>query len=144
MAQLIYSRRRIYVFMALLKINLSRDFYKNILLHIVSLAHARSCARSDVLRDILYSRLNYRPEPINLEQVYAIEASAERELGASRYMAVYVEPKFYEMLLAYHATRDGRLNKTIEDLLLPGHAPKSQNTITIGDNPMKCMVKVRR
>lgn len=127
--------------MTLLKINLSRDM-KALLPRIVSLAHTRSCARSDVTRDILYSRLNYKPEPINLEQIYAIEASAERECYA-RCLAVYVESKFYEELLAYHkATGCGQLNKTIAALLSPGHVPQTPDTITIGDNPMKCRVQV--
>ncbi len=37
-----------------------------------SMAHARNCSRSDIIREILYSRLNYIPPQKSREQIKEI------------------------------------------------------------------------
>jgi len=70
-----------------------------------SMAHVRNCRRSDIIRDILYSRLNYIPPQKSREQIkeiYELENISEEPGKNSRRnkcVAIYIDPGFELLLL---------------------------------------------
>ncbi len=141
------------------KIILSKTRFVNqqILPQVDKLAISRACTRSDVLKDIFYSTFKYRPlkrTPEQIEAMYAIEKSEERECEKNKCMAVVIDTKFQDILLQYHALRCERYDRTVQSVKCQysgtrieggaANAASSAYTITVGNNPMKCRVLIRK
>ena len=96
-----------------LEIKHYRDFDKNILPKIDALAAAQNRTRSDVIRDILYARFGYDPEPRSQDKINEDHA-AERLEGKSvqhRCIIVRVDEKYKDLFFKYILTQPGRLDR---------------------------------
>jgi hypothetical protein len=96
-----------------LEIKHYRDFDKNILPKIDAIAKEQGKTRSDVIRDILYARFGYEPEPRSPEQV-SEDHAAERQEGKSmqhRCIIVRVDKEYRLMFFEYILTQPGRLDR---------------------------------
>lgn len=90
-----------------------RDFDKNILPKIDALAAEQNRTRSDVIRDILYARFGYEPEPRSPEQV-SEDHAAERQKGKSvqyRCIVVRVDKEYRWMFFEFILAQPGRLDR---------------------------------
>lgn len=106
--------------MSTIIINLTEFVNTNILPKIDVLARARSCTRSDVLRDIFYSSFNYSPLQRSQEQIEAdceIEMSIERKCGKDKCIAAIIESQFQDVLMHYWVARHGTYKQSINHIL---------------------------
>jgi len=100
-----------------LEIKLYRDFEKNILPKIDALAADRT--RSNIIRDILYARFGYEPEPRSPEQVNENHIEERQEEKKVKYscIVVRVDKEYRLMFFKYILTQPGRLNRNYRSCL---------------------------
>ena len=96
-----------------LQIKHYRDFDKNILPKIDALAAAQNRTRSDVIRDILYARFSYEPEPRSPEKVNEdrIKELQEGKSVQHRCIIVKVDGEYRLMFFEYIIGQPGRLDR---------------------------------
>jgi len=102
-----------------LQIKRCRDFNKNILPKIDTLAAEQNRTRSDVIRDILYARFDYTPLPRSPEQVnedHIIERQEERSLQ-HRCIIVRVDKEYRLMFFEYIIAQPGGLERNYRSYL---------------------------
>jgi hypothetical protein len=95
-----------------LQIKRDKDFYNNILPKIDALAAEQNRTRSDIIRDILYSRSGYEPKPRSHEKVnedHVKERQAVKELNY-RFIVVTVNNNYRDSFYEYLITLTGRLD----------------------------------
>ena len=70
-----------------------------------SMAHVRNCRRSDIIRDILYSRLNYIPPQKSREQIKEIHELEQlleqpgKKSKKNNCISTYIDPGFEILIL---------------------------------------------
>jgi len=102
-----------------LEIKHYRDFDKNILPKIDALAAEQGKNRPDVIRDILYARFGYEPEPRSPEQVnedHAAERQEERSVQ-HRCIIVRVDKEYRDMFFQFIVEQPGRLDRNYRKYL---------------------------
>lgn len=106
--------------MSTILINRTEFVNTNILPKIDVLARARSCTRSDVLQDILYSSFNYSPLKRSQEQIEAyceIEISTERKCGKEKCITAVIDSQFQNILIYYWVGFRGTYQQAINHIL---------------------------
>jgi len=95
------------------QISRNKDFNTNILPKIDALAAAQNRTRSDVIRDILYARFGYEPEPRSQDKINEdrIEERQEERSVQHRCIIVRVDGKYKDLFFKYILTQPGRLDR---------------------------------
>jgi len=96
-----------------LQIKRYKDFEKNILPKIDSLAAEQNRTRSDIIRDILYAKFGYEPMPRSQDQVNEdhIEERKEETNFKYRCIIVRVDKEYREIFFKYLISLSGSLNQ---------------------------------
>jgi predicted transcriptional regulator len=102
-----------------LEIKHYRDLDKNILPKIDALAAAQNRTRSDVIRDILYTRFGYIPLSRSQDKINE-DLIKERQEGKSvqhRCIIVRVDEEYKDLFFKYILTQPGRLDQNYRSYL---------------------------
>lgn len=102
-----------------LEIKHYRDFDKNILPKIDALAVEQGKTRSDIIRDILYARFDYEPEPLSQDNINEdrIEERHEERSVQHRCIIVRVDREYRLMFFEYIIAQPGRLDRNYRKYL---------------------------
>jgi hypothetical protein len=95
------------------QISRNKDLNTNVLPKIDALAEEQGKTRSDVIRDILYARFGYEPEPRSPEQVSEDHAAERQEEKKVKYrcIVVRVDKEYRLMFFEFILTQPGRLDR---------------------------------
>jgi len=96
-----------------LQIKHYRDFNKNILPKIDTLAAEQNRTRSDVIRDILYARFGYIPLPRSQDKINEdrVEEQQEGKSVHHRCIIVRVDREYRDMFFQFIVEQPGRLDR---------------------------------
>src|SRR5665647_35982 len=102
-----------------LEIKHCRDFNKNILPKIDAIAVAQNRTRPDVIRDILYARFGYEPEPRSQDKIVEdrIEERQEEIKVHHRCIIVRIDKEYRWMFFEYIIAQPGRLDRNYRGYL---------------------------
>ena len=101
------------------QISRNKDFNTNILPKIDALAEEQGKTRSDVIRDILYSRFGYEPKPRSQDKInedHVAERQEETKVKC-RCIVVRVDKEYRDMFFKYILTQPGRLDRNYRSYL---------------------------
>src|SRR5665647_2548182 len=95
------------------QISRNKDFNTSILPKIDAIAEEQGKTRSDVIRDILYSRFDYTPLPRSQDKINEdrIEERQEEQSLQHRCIIVRVDGKYKDLFFKYILTQPGRLDR---------------------------------
>jgi hypothetical protein len=95
------------------QISRNKDLNTNILPKIDALAAAQNRTRSDVIRNILYARFGYEPEPRSQDKIngdHAAEIQEEMKVQR-RCIIIRVDKEYRLMFFEFVLTQPGRLDR---------------------------------
>src|SRR5665647_726711 len=101
------------------QISRNKDFNANILPKIDALAEEQGKNRSDVIRDILYARFGYEPEPQSQDNINEdlIKERQEEEKVKCRCIIVRVDGEYKDLFFQFIVEQLGRLDRNYRSYL---------------------------
>ena len=101
------------------QISRNKDFNTNILPKIDALAEEQGKNRSDVIRDILYARFGYEPEPRSQDNINEdlIKERQEEEKVKCRCIIVRVDGEYKDLFFQFIVEQLGRLDRNYRSYL---------------------------
>jgi len=101
-----------------LQIKRCRDFNKNILPKIDTLAAEQNRTRSDVIRDILYARFGYIPLPRSQDKINEDRVEEQQEERVQhRCIIVRVDGEYRDTFFQFIVEQPGRLDRNYRSCL---------------------------